>query len=71
MGIANETTLSAWYDEYGTDVLRYCFMFLGNRPDAEDATQETEDLDHQDRGQHLPGLPAQGLEKAREQPDHD
>ena len=41
MGIANETTLSAWYDEYGTDVLRYCFMFLGNRPDAEDATQET------------------------------
>ena len=41
MGIANETTLSAWYDEYGTDVLRYCFMFLGNKPDAEDATQET------------------------------
>ena len=29
MGIANETTLSAWYDEYGTDVLRYCFMFRG------------------------------------------
>ena len=33
--------LSAWYDEYGTDILRYCFMFLGNRSDAEDATQET------------------------------
>ena len=36
-----EAILSAWYDEYGTDILRYCFMFLGNRPDAEDATQET------------------------------
>ena len=38
---AQEATLSAWYDEYGTDILRYCFMFLGNRADAEDATQET------------------------------
>ena len=36
-----EAILSAWYDEYGTDILRYCFMFLGNRSDAEDATQET------------------------------
>ena len=36
-----EAVLSAWYDEYGTDILRYCFMFLGNRSDAEDATQET------------------------------
>ena len=36
-----EAILSAWYDEYGTDILRYCFMFLGNRADAEDATQET------------------------------
>ena len=23
-----EAILSAWYDEYGTDILRYCFMFL-------------------------------------------
>ncbi len=38
---ADTTVLSAWYDKYGTDILRYCFMFLGNRPDAEDATQET------------------------------
>ena len=38
---AKETVLSAWYDEYGTDILRYCFMFLGNKSDAEDATQET------------------------------
>ncbi len=36
-----EAILSAWYDEYGTDILRYCFLFLGNRSDAEDATQET------------------------------
>ena len=41
MEIANETVLSEWYDEYGTDILRYCFMFLGNKADAEDATQET------------------------------
>ena len=41
MGIMNEAILSAWYDEYGTDVLRYCFLFLGNRTDAEDATQDT------------------------------
>ena len=33
--------LTEWYDMYGTDVLRYCFMFLGNRSDAEDATQDT------------------------------
>ena len=38
---AYDATLSAWYDEYGTDILRYCFLFLGNRTDAEDATQET------------------------------
>ena len=37
----NESVLSAWYDAYGTDILRYCFMMLGNRTDAEDATQET------------------------------
>ena len=36
-----EAVLSAWYDKYGTDILRYCFLFLGNRSDAEDATQET------------------------------
>ena len=39
--LRNENTLSAWYDSYGTDILRYCFMMLGNRTDAEDATQET------------------------------
>ena len=33
--------VSAWYDQYGTDVLRLCFMYMRNRPDAEDATQET------------------------------
>ena len=33
--------LTEWYDMYGTDVLRYCYMFLGNRSDAEDATQDT------------------------------
>ena len=36
-----ESVVSAWYDAYGTDILRYCFMMLGNRTDAEDATQET------------------------------
>ena len=36
-----ETVVSAWYDAYGPDILRYCFMMLGNRTDAEDATQET------------------------------
>ena len=40
-GAASEAMLSEWYDEYGTDILRYCFMFLGNQSDAEDATQET------------------------------
>lgn len=38
---AHEAIMSAWYDEYSADILRYCFMFLGNRTDAEDATQET------------------------------
>ncbi len=33
--------LSRLYDEYGTDVLRLCFMYMKNRPDAEDAAQET------------------------------
>ena len=41
METANETILSRWYDEYGTDILRYCFLFLGNRTDAEDATPDT------------------------------
>ena len=36
-----ETVVSAWYDAYGTDILRYCFMMLGNRTDAEDAAHET------------------------------
>ena len=36
-----EAVLTAWYDEYSTDVLRYCSVFLRNRADAEDATQET------------------------------
>ncbi len=33
--------VSAWYDQYGMDILRLCFMYLRNRSDAEDATQET------------------------------
>ena len=33
--------LSCLYDEYGTDVLRLCFMYMKNKPDAEDAAQET------------------------------
>ena len=33
--------VSAWFDQYGTDILRLCFMYLRNRSDAEDATQET------------------------------
>jgi RNA polymerase sigma-70 factor (ECF subfamily) len=33
--------VSAWYDQYGTDILRLCFMYLRNRSDAEDAMQET------------------------------
>ena len=33
--------VSAWYDLYRTDVLRLCFMYMRNRPDAEDASQET------------------------------
>ena len=35
------TVISAWYDQYGTDVLRLCFTYMRNRPDAEDAVQET------------------------------
>ena len=34
-------SLSCLYDEYGTDVFRLCFMYMKNRPDAEDAAQET------------------------------
>lgn len=33
--------LSCLYDEYGSDVLRLCFMYMKNRPDAEDAAQDT------------------------------
>lgn len=33
--------VSAWYDQYGTDVLRLCFTYMRNRADAEDALQET------------------------------
>ena len=33
--------LSRLYDEYGTDVLRLCCMYMKNKPDAEDAAQET------------------------------
>ena len=33
--------VSDWYDRYGTDVLRLCYMYMRNRMDAEDATQET------------------------------
>ncbi len=33
--------VSAWYHQYGTDVLRLCFMYMRNRNDAEDAAQET------------------------------
>ena len=38
---AREAVLSGWYDAYGTDVLRLCCFYLGNRADAEDALQET------------------------------
>ncbi len=38
---AASAVVSAWYDQYGTDVLRLCFMYMRNRSDAEDATQET------------------------------
>ncbi len=33
--------VSVLYDQYGADVLRLCFMYMRNRTDAEDATQET------------------------------
>ena len=33
--------VSDLYDRYGTDVLRLCFTYMRNCPDAEDATQET------------------------------
>ena len=33
--------VSSWYDLYGTDVLRLCYMYMRNRADAEDALQET------------------------------
>ena len=34
-------SVSALYEQYGTDVLRLCFTYMHNRPDAEDAVQET------------------------------
>lgn len=33
--------LSSWYDDYGTLILRTCYLYLGSRSDAEDALQET------------------------------
>lgn len=36
-----KATLTAWLDNYATDILRFCFCYLGNRADAEDALQET------------------------------
>ena len=38
---SREARLSAWYDSYGTDVLRLCCFYLGSRVDGEDAAQET------------------------------
>ena len=38
---SREAVLARWYDEYGTDVLRLCCFYLGNRADGEDAAQET------------------------------
>lgn len=35
------TVFTAWLDDYATDILRLCCCYLGNRADAEDATQET------------------------------
>lgn len=33
--------LSGWYDNFGTLILRTCYLYLGSRSDAEDALQET------------------------------
>lgn len=30
-----------WYDTYATAVLRMCYLYLGNRAEAEDAIQDT------------------------------
>ena len=39
--VSRSALLSAWYDDYGTLILRTCYLYLGNRADAEDALQET------------------------------
>ncbi len=39
--LSRSDIVSALYEQYGTDVLRLCFTYLHNRPDAEDAAQET------------------------------
>lgn len=36
-----EGTLEAWLKEYGDAVLRVCYIYLGDRALAEDATQDT------------------------------
>lgn len=38
---SRSAVLSSWYDDYGTLILRTCYLYLGNRSDAEDALQET------------------------------
>lgn len=39
--LSRSDDVSALYEQYGTDVLRLCFSYMRNRPDAEDAVQET------------------------------
>lgn len=39
--VSRSALLSAWYDDYGTLILRTCYLYLGSRSDAEDALQET------------------------------
>lgn len=36
-----EKLFSQWYDTYGTMVLRTCYLYLGSKAEAEDATQDT------------------------------
>ena len=38
---SRSAVLSSWYDDYGTLILRTCYLYLGSRSDAEDALQET------------------------------
>ena len=38
--LSRSDDVSALYEQYGTDVLRLCFSYMRNRPDAEDAVQE-------------------------------